>query len=73
MKPMEAILSGTKVASECLGWQDKVGTIESGKLADIIITKTDPLMNIESLGDPNSIEVVVKDGKVVKNLQNLTH
>ncbi len=68
MKPMEAILSGTKVASECLGWQDKVGTIEPGKLADIIITKSNPLKNIESLGNPNNIEVVIKDGKIVKNL-----
>lgn len=67
MKPMEAILSGTKIASECLGWQDKIGTIESGKLADIIITKADPLKNIESLGDSNNIKLVIKNGDVVKN------
>jgi imidazolonepropionase-like amidohydrolase/YHS domain-containing protein len=68
MKPMEAILSGTKVASECLGWQDKVGTLETGKLADIIITNTDPLKNIESLGNPNNIPIVIKDGKIVNKL-----
>ncbi len=70
MKPMEAILSGTKVASECLGWQDKVGTIEPGKLADVIITKKNPLRDIKSLGNPDNIEVVIKDGKIVKNMNH---
>ena len=70
MKPMEAILSGTKVASECLGLQDKVGTIEPGKLADVIITKKNPLRDIESLGNPDNIEVVFKDGKIVKNMNH---
>ncbi|HTX61877.1 MAG TPA: amidohydrolase family protein, partial [Methanobacterium sp.] len=68
MKPMEAVMSGTKVAAERLGWQDKIGTLEAGKLADIVISKADPLSNIKSLGNPDNIEVVIKDGKVIKNL-----
>jgi imidazolonepropionase-like amidohydrolase len=68
MDPMEAIVAGTKKAAESLGWEEKVGSIEFGKFADIVISKNDPLTNIKSLGDPNNILLVIKDGKIVKNL-----
>lgn len=68
MKPMEAIMAGTKKAAECLGWQDKIGTLETGKLADIVISRTDPLTDIDSLGNPENIRMVIKNGKVIKNL-----
>ena len=45
-----------------------VGTIEEGKLADLVISKEDPLTNIKSLGNPNNILIVIKDGKMVKNI-----
>jgi len=68
MKPMETIVASTKRASESLGWEDRVGTIEEGKLADLVISKEDPLTNIKSLGNPNNILMVIKDGKMVKNI-----
>lgn len=68
MSPMEVIVATTKKAAECLGWQDNIGTIEAGKLADIIITKTDPLADIRSLEKTDNIALVMKDGAVVKNL-----
>ena len=68
MSAMDTIVATTKVAAECLGWQDKVGTVEAGKLADVIVTKTDPLANVKSLEDVNNIGLVVKDGRVVKNI-----
>ena len=46
---MEAIIAGTKRAAESLGWQDKIGTIEEGKFADLVISKEDPLKDIKSL------------------------
>ena len=49
MSPMEALVATTKVAAQCLGWQDRVGTVEAGKLADVIITATDPIANIRTL------------------------
>jgi imidazolonepropionase-like amidohydrolase len=67
MTPMQTILSTTKTAAECLGWGDKVGTIEAGKLADIILLKTDPLKDIRSLENIDNIPLVMKDGKVVKD------
>jgi imidazolonepropionase-like amidohydrolase len=67
MSPMEAIVATTKVAAQCLGWQDRVGTLEAGKLADVVIVKTNPLQDIRSLEKPENIVMVMKDGKVVKS------
>lgn len=68
MTPMESIVATTKVAAECLGWQDRVGTLEAGKLADIIISKTDPLADIRSLEKPENIALVMLDGRVIKKV-----
>ena len=67
MTTMEAIVATTKTAAECLGWQDRVGTVEAGKLADIVITKMNPLADIRSLEKADNIAVVMKDGKIVKD------
>ncbi len=67
MTPMEAIAATTRTAAECLGWQDRLGTLEAGKLADIVITRTDPLGDIRSLDDTDNILVVIKDGETVKD------
>ena len=69
MTPMEAIMAATKVAAECLEWQDRVGTLEKGKLADIVIARTNPLDDISSLKDNENISVVIKDGKLVKDIR----
>jgi imidazolonepropionase-like amidohydrolase len=69
MKPMEAIMAGTKVSAQLMGLQDTIGTIEPGKLADIIICKTDPIKDIKSLGSPDNIEVVIKNGQLLKDMR----
>lgn len=66
MSPMQAIVATTKTAAECLGWQDRLGTIEAGKLADIVIARTNPLKDIRSLENTANIALVMKDGVVVK-------
>ena len=66
---MEAILSSTKVAAECLGWEDRLGTLEGCKLADLIITRTDPLKDIHSLEKVDNIPLVMLNGKVVKDIR----
>lgn len=69
MSPMEAIVATTKVAAQCLGWQDRLGTIDKGKLADIVIAATDPLADVRSLEKTSNIKLVMKDGKVLKDIR----
>lgn len=66
MPPMDVIVSTTRLAAECLGWQDRLGTLAAGKLADIIITRTNPLTELKSLANPDNIVLVMKDGQVMK-------
>jgi imidazolonepropionase-like amidohydrolase len=70
MTPMETIVATTKVAAECMGWEDKIGTLEVGKLADVVITRTNPLTDLRSLENNDNIRVVIKGGAVVKELQS---
>lgn len=67
MSPMEAIVATTKTAAACLGWEDRVGSLEPGKLADIVISRSDPLKDIRSLENHDNITLVMKDGNVIKN------
>lgn len=66
MTPMEAILATTRVAAECLEWQDRLGTLEKGKLADIVIWKSNPLDDIRSIENNDNAVMVMKDGKIMK-------
>ena len=64
MTPMQAIRSATTVAAEMLGWSDRSGTIEPGKLADMVAVPGDPLANIDEL---LNVKFVMKEGVVYKN------
>jgi imidazolonepropionase-like amidohydrolase len=64
ISPMEAITAGTKNAADNLGKANELGTIESGKLADIIAVSGDPLKDIR---DTREIKLVIKDGKILVN------
>jgi imidazolonepropionase-like amidohydrolase len=67
LSPMEALVATTRTAAECLGWQDRVGTLEPGKLADVVVTRGDPLADIHALAEPANIALVLKDGAVMKD------
>jgi imidazolonepropionase-like amidohydrolase len=49
MTPMQAIQAATRVNAELLGWQDSLGTVETGKLADLIAVPGDPLLDLSVL------------------------
>ncbi len=63
MSPMQTILAATREASTLLHKNSELGTIESGKFADIVAVRGDPLEDIEILKD---IDFVMKDGVVHK-------
>ncbi|MGO9596830.1 MAG: amidohydrolase family protein [Isosphaeraceae bacterium] len=62
--PMQAIQSATTVAAELLQAQRDLGTVEPGKLADIIAVGGDPLAQISEL---EHVRFVMKGGRVVRN------
>jgi imidazolonepropionase-like amidohydrolase len=63
MTPMQAIKSATIVAAQLMGWDDRIGTIESGKLADIVAVPGNPLNDITVM---ERVNFVMKDGNIVK-------
>ena len=62
MTPMQAIKSATIVAAQLMGWDDRIGTIESGKFADIVAVPGNPLNDITAM---EHVSFVMKDGAVV--------
>jgi len=65
---LEAITIGTLNGAKVMGLEASQGTIEPGKQADLFLIKGDPLENIRLLRDKESIKLVLKAGKVVKNI-----
>jgi predicted amidohydrolase len=63
LTPMQIIEGSTKYAAEMLHKQDLLGTVEAGKLADVIIVDADPLKDIKNL---DKINTVIQDGKIVE-------
>jgi imidazolonepropionase-like amidohydrolase len=63
MPPMEAIKAATVVNAGILNMLDKIGTIEAGKLADIVATDENPLQNIRTM---ENVTFVMKEGIVYK-------
>lgn len=62
MPPMQAIQAATKVGAETLGIADQVGTIETGKVADLIVVDRDPLADIGALSE---VSMVIQTGSIV--------
>jgi imidazolonepropionase-like amidohydrolase len=60
LSPLEAIQAATQLGATLLGWEDRIGTIEKGKLADLVVLSEDPLSDIQNL---RSVEMVFINGK----------
>ncbi|MBM3190678.1 MAG: amidohydrolase family protein, partial [Chloroflexi bacterium] len=59
---MEALEMGTRIAAEAMGLQDRIGTLEPGKLADLLFLPANPLADMSAVTRPLA---VVKEGRVV--------
>jgi len=64
--PMGAIEAGTRTAARVLGLEEELGTVEEGKVADLVMVEGNPLDNIDVLLNPESICLVMQGGKIVK-------
>src|SRR5215210_990925 len=67
MSPMESLVSATKTNAELFGMQDEIGTVEEGKLADLLVVAGNPLENIGILQKPENLTLIMKGGRMVKN------
>ena len=63
---LDVITWATRNGAELLGMSDELGTIEAGKLADLLVVNGDPAKDITVLQDRAKLDVVMKDGKIVE-------
>jgi imidazolonepropionase-like amidohydrolase len=60
-KPMSILVSATSLNAQIIGWGDKIGSVEVGKLADLIAVTGNPLKDIKEM---QHVRFVMKDGEV---------
>ena len=65
LSPMEAIIMATKHSAEFLGLSEILGTVETGKEADLLVVKGNPLEDISALTNHEKIAFVIKGGEIV--------
>lgn len=70
--PMEVITMATKVNARLLQMEDQLGTLESGKLADVLLVEGRPDEDIRVLRRSDHVKLVVQDGRIVKNAMQHT-
>jgi imidazolonepropionase-like amidohydrolase len=62
MTPMQIILAGTSHAAHVIGLEKEIGTLEPGKIADVLVVNGNPLENLEKLAD---LRMVIHNGTIV--------
>lgn len=62
MTNMEALIAATRTSADLCGVLDRLGTVETGKLADLIVLSGDPLKDISNV---RKLKIVIKDGNIV--------
>lgn len=64
MSTMDALVSATGNAARALGWDSWMGTLEAGKVADLIVHEKNPIDDLRVLADKSSLQFVMKDGMI---------
>ena len=64
---MDVIVAATKRGAEAMRMEKDLGTLEEGKLADMIVIDGDPLKDIKVLQNIDKIKLVIKDGNFAVN------
>ncbi len=67
LTPLQAIVAGTLTSAELCGVDADLGSVQPGKIADLVVVRGDPLADIAAVGDPANILLVVKQGATVSN------
>ncbi len=62
MPEMDALIAATRTSADLCGYADELGTVETGKLADLVVLGSDPLRDISAVRD---VRLVMKDGRLV--------
>lgn len=65
MTPAEAIDSVTRIAALVVGMPDAIGTIETGKRADLVVVAGDPLSDIQAM---RSVQAVYREGRAIRSI-----
>ena len=61
--PMETIVAATRIGAEVSDAGERLGTIEKGKLADLLVLGQDPLADIKNL---RTAQVIIQSGRIIK-------
>ena len=64
MSGMDAIVAATGNAARALGWEAWIGTLEPGRVADLIVLDSNPLDDLYVLADKKHLQFVMKDGRI---------
>jgi imidazolonepropionase-like amidohydrolase len=65
MSTMDALMAGTRNGAYAMGLEGEVGTVEEGRLADLLIVDGNPLADVTVLQDKSRLKMIMKDGDVV--------
>jgi len=67
MTPLQAIVASTRTAAECMEMAGEIGTLEAGKLADLLVVDGDPLADVSVLQDRGRLALIIKGGEAFVN------
>jgi imidazolonepropionase-like amidohydrolase len=62
MKPADALVAGTRNGARALGMEDQLGTVERGKIADLLAVEGDPVADLKAL---RKVALVVQNGSMI--------